>query len=187
MTTSHQKEQAERASLVGSTTGMTYHSRAITGLDLERSGRHAQHATVVGSKPAVAYPRMPEGSPWHSDLVPPEGPTGYAIDAQEPVGEVFEVEASLREAASVLAFPSDADASAGVDDHSDPGDPAPTSGMSHREVGALSPNVIADPPSDNPTNAEVGGEAGRGDVGPGVHGDACTGTTSPLLRRGRKL
>ena len=52
MTTSHQKEQAERIAYAGSTTGMTYHSRAITGLDLERSGRHAQHATVIGSKPA---------------------------------------------------------------------------------------------------------------------------------------
>ena len=178
-------EMKERKALVGSTTEVTnYRDRAVNDIALEAQGRHsaAAKATVTGSARVPQVPRMPEGSPWAGDLVPPEGPLGYSVqDDVEPTGNYHEV------AASVLAFPSDADASAGVDDHSDPGDPAPTSGMSHREVGALSPNVIADPPSDNPTNAEVGGEAGRGDVGPGVHGDACTGTTSPLLRRGRKL
>lgn len=126
MTTSHQKEQAERRAYAGSTTGMTYHSRAITGLDLERSGRHAQHATVTGTKPAVAYPRMPEGSPWHSDQVPPEPPLGYAIDAQECVGEQFEIAASL---------PLEAAEAREEDGHSTSAARAPTSGMSHREVG----------------------------------------------------
>ena len=95
MTTSHQKEQAERIAYAGSTTGMTYHSRAITSLDLERSGRHAQHAVVTGTKPAVAYPRMPEGNPWHSDNVPPEESLGYEINSQEPNGTPAEVGAKF--------------------------------------------------------------------------------------------
>jgi hypothetical protein len=88
-------EQRERRELLGSTGGMTYHSRAAADIALEGQGRHTQGAEVIGSKPAVAYPRQPEGSPWAGDLVPPEGPLGYAIDAQESVGEVFEIAASL--------------------------------------------------------------------------------------------
>jgi hypothetical protein len=102
MTTSHQKEQAERKALAGSTTGMTYHSRAITGLDLERSGRHAQHAVVTGSARVPQYPAA--SGPWNDPVqVPDEPPLGYAIDSQEPVGEVFEIEASLREASPSVA------------------------------------------------------------------------------------
>jgi hypothetical protein len=95
MTTSAQEEQRQRRELLGSATGMTFHSRAATELALENQGRHAKGAEVVGSKPAVVYPRQPEGSPWAGDLVPPEGPLGYAIDAQEAVGEIFEVLESL--------------------------------------------------------------------------------------------
>ena len=121
MTTSHRKEQAERLALAGSTTGMTYHSRAITGLDLERSGRHAQHATVTGSKPAVAYPRQPSGSPWAGEVPESiEPPLGNAIDSQECTGEVFEVAASV-------AIPSGdaADEATEFDDHSASGAEAP--------------------------------------------------------------
>jgi hypothetical protein len=94
---SAQEEQRERKALAGSSTTTTYHQRALAELQLEQgqSGRFTDKAVVVGSKPTVQYPRMPEGSPWHSDPVPPEGPLGYAIDAQESVGEVFEVAASL--------------------------------------------------------------------------------------------
>jgi hypothetical protein len=139
MTTSHQKEQAERRAYAGSTTGMTYHSRAITGLELERSGRHAQHATVTGSKPAVAYPRQPEGSPWAGDLVPPEEALGWSVEAQEPTGNYHEIAESLREAASVLAFPSDADEAREDVDATPPRSAAPTDrvNVSPQSVGAL--------------------------------------------------
>jgi hypothetical protein len=94
MTTSHQKEQAERRALSGSTTGMTYHSRAAADLALLGQGRHTQGASVTGSKPAVVYPRMPADSPWAGDLTGTEPALGYEIDAQESVGEFFEVAAS---------------------------------------------------------------------------------------------
>jgi hypothetical protein len=189
-------ERAERRAYVGSTTTQTFHSQASAQLELEGQGRFAEKATVVGSKPAVAYPRQPSTSHWAGDPVPNEEPFGVDITAQEPTGNYHEIAESLN-AASVLAFPPDADASAGVDVHSDPGVPAPTSGfLAPQEVGALSPNVIADPPSDNPTNAEVGGEAGRDDVGGGITGHGVEGplsmtlaqrAASTFIRRGRKL
>jgi hypothetical protein len=100
MTTSAQKEQAERRALVGSTTATTFHQQAITQIELEQQGRHAAlaKASVSGREPAVNYPRMPEGSPWAGDLVPPEPALGYAIEAQEVTGEPFEVAASLNTA-----------------------------------------------------------------------------------------
>lgn len=186
-------EMKERKALAGSTTGFTYHSRAITGLDLERSGRHAQHATVTGTKPTVAYPRMPEGNPWHSDNVPPEESLGYEINSQEPNGTFAEIAASLANPPGDVAKSADE-----IDIHSvSSGAQAPAFGCLP-EVGALYPkNVIADPPSDNPTNAEVGGEAGRGDVGGGITGHGVEGPLSMTLaqraastsqlRRGRRL
>jgi hypothetical protein len=139
MTTSHRKEQAERLALAGSTTGMTYHSRAITGLDLERSGRHAQHATVTGSKPAVAYPRQPSGSPWAGEVPESiEPPLGNAIDSQECTGEVFEVAASV-------AIPSSDAVPAREDvDATPPRSAAPVEDLVSSSTG-VTPNVIAEP------------------------------------------
>jgi hypothetical protein len=118
--------------------------------------------------------------------VPQEPSLGYAIDSQEPTGEPFEI------AASVLAFPSDAEVSsvpATIDDLTPAVAPlSPAAGVTQ--------NVIADPPSDNPTNAEVGGEAGRDDVGGGITGHGVEGplsmtlaqrAASTFIRRGRKL
>jgi hypothetical protein len=45
--------------------------------------------TVVGAG-SISYPTQPANSPWHRDPVPAEPPLGYSVDAQEPVGEVFE-------------------------------------------------------------------------------------------------
>ena len=192
MTKSADEERKLRKALVGSSTEVTnYRDRAVNDIALEAQGRHsaAAKATVTGAARVPLYPAA--SGPWNDPVQVPQEPSlGYAIDSQEPTGEPFEI------AASVLAFPSDADASAGVDDHSDPGDPAPTSGMSHREVGALSPNVIVGSPSDNPTNAEVGGEAGRHDVGGGITGHGVEGplsmtlaqrAASNFIRRARKL
>ena len=173
-------EMKERKSLAGSTGTVTYNTyagRAAADIGLEAQGRHAAaaKATVTGSARVPLYPAA--SGPWNDPVqVPPEPSLGYEINAQEAVGEPFEI------AASVLAFPPDAEVSsmpATIDDLASPAF-VPC-------VGEANSNVIVGSPSDNPTNAEVGGEAGRGDVGPGVHGDACTGTTSPLLRRGRKL
>jgi hypothetical protein len=108
MTTSHQEEQRQRRELLGSTTGMTFHSRAAVELALEAQGRHTQGAEVTGSKPGMVYPRQPEGSPWAGDLVPPEGPLGYSVqDDIEPNGTPQEVESSLLAASSALS-PGDA-------------------------------------------------------------------------------
>jgi hypothetical protein len=91
------EERKLRKALAGSTTTQTFFSRAEADIGLESQGRHAAaaKATVVGKAPTPVYPRQPSGSPWAGDLVPPEGPTGYDINAMEPVGEPFEIEASL--------------------------------------------------------------------------------------------
>jgi hypothetical protein len=97
MTTSANEEQKLRKALAGSTGGMTYHSRSLADLQLEQghSGRFTEKASVVGATRMPNVPRMPEGNPWHSDLVPREGPLGYEINSQEPCGEPFELVASL--------------------------------------------------------------------------------------------
>jgi hypothetical protein len=92
---SAQEEQRERKALAGSTTEVTtYRDRAIADIGLEQSGRHSTKARVVGS---VRVPQYPAASgPWNDPVqVPPEPPLGYAINAQESVGEVFEVLESL--------------------------------------------------------------------------------------------
>jgi hypothetical protein len=53
----------------------------------------ANTTTVVGAGP-VSYPQQPAGSPWAKDECPPEPPLGWSVDAQEAVGEKFEVAAS---------------------------------------------------------------------------------------------
>jgi len=71
----------------------TLHGRASADLDLENTGRHAKHNTVVTG--GADYPRLPEASPWHHDPVPPEAPLGIDVNALEPVGTEREVQASL--------------------------------------------------------------------------------------------
>ena len=70
----------------------TYLAHAETSVDEERGGRYAavrKPAIVVGVGP-IRYPAQPEGSPWHSDPVPPERPLGYSMNDQECVGEFHE-------------------------------------------------------------------------------------------------
>jgi hypothetical protein len=133
MTTSREKEQAERKSLAGSNTTTTYHSWAGAHLELERSGRHAAaaKASVTGTEASVRYPRLPENNPFTSDISGVEPPLGYAIDSQEVVGEVFEIAASL-------ANPSgDAEAAREEDGHSTSAARAPSSGPCLPEGGAF--------------------------------------------------
>jgi hypothetical protein len=91
-------EQKERRALAGSTTGMTLHSQAITQIELEQQGRHAAvaKASVSGSKPAVHYPRMPEGSPWAGHVPESvEAPFDVDISYVEPCGTPVEIAASV--------------------------------------------------------------------------------------------
>jgi hypothetical protein len=38
-------------------------------------------ATIIGRDGPLAYPQLPESSPWHSDMVPPEPSLGFRVDA----------------------------------------------------------------------------------------------------------
>jgi hypothetical protein len=124
-------ERRERRELIGSTgteTFQSYRDRAFADMALEAHGRHAAaaKAEVTGRTRIPQYPRMPEGSPWAGDLVPPEEALGWSVEAQEPTGNYHEIAESLREAAS-LAIPSGdaADEATEVDDHSASGAEAP--------------------------------------------------------------
>ena len=69
----------------------TYHGHAQHTDEDIYGGRFAKVNTtsVVGASP-ISYPTQPANSPWHHDPCPTEPPLGYSVDAQEPVGEVFE-------------------------------------------------------------------------------------------------
>jgi hypothetical protein len=97
MTTSHQKEQAERRAYVGSNTTTTYHQRAMAeiGLETQAQGRFSSKPSVTGSERVPQVPRMPATSPWAADIVPPEEALGWSVEAQEVTGNYHEVEASL--------------------------------------------------------------------------------------------
>jgi hypothetical protein len=87
-------EQADRRRLAGSTTSATtYRDLAEAGLSLEAQGRHAAKAAVSGSKAVPHYPAA--SGPWNDPVqVPDEPPLGWSVEAQEPVGETFEIAAS---------------------------------------------------------------------------------------------
>jgi hypothetical protein len=73
----------------------TYHGHALHTDEDIYGGRFAtiNTTTVVGTKPTVEYPAMPDG-PWKSEPIGTEAPLGYSVEDQEPVGETFEVAAS---------------------------------------------------------------------------------------------
>jgi hypothetical protein len=57
--------------------------------------------SFTGTTPGPSVPRQPPGSPWATDdLLGPEPPLGIDVNAMDPVGEAFEVEASKSEKAS---------------------------------------------------------------------------------------
>jgi hypothetical protein len=103
--TRDQEEQAQRLAethnemLRKKAEGSTFFQHAIASANDEAGGRYAKQnpTTVVGANP-IAYPQLPEGSPWAQQW--PEGPDelGYEIDALEPVGSDKEIE----EAAEIL-------------------------------------------------------------------------------------
>jgi hypothetical protein len=79
--------------------GSTFFQHAIASANDEAGARYAKQnpTAVVGANP-IAYPQLPEGSPWARQW--PEGPDefGVEIDAMEPVGSDKEIE----EAAEIL-------------------------------------------------------------------------------------
>jgi hypothetical protein len=74
--------------------GSTYHSFTHAEDD-DAHGRYAKQtpSSVAGSEPMVRYPGSVPA--WVTDTGPPELSLGYSIEAQEPTGETFEIEASL--------------------------------------------------------------------------------------------
>jgi hypothetical protein len=177
MTTSHQKEQAERKALAGSTTTMTFHSRALADLQLEQgqSGRFTDKASLSGAEASVRYPKQPATSPWSSDLSGVEPPLGVDLGYVEPCGTPKEVEESLlREAASSTGTSDAADAAQEVG-HSASVRPAPPA-LIPLAAGGASSGLFGGP------NAA----AGHSGAAPVVQGDdAATGAN--FIRRGRKL
>jgi hypothetical protein len=75
----------------------TYLAMAVAASeDIGGRYKHVAPMTIVGATPVPQYPRQPEGSPWSQQW--PDGPDVYGvpIDAQEPVGEQFEIEAAQK-------------------------------------------------------------------------------------------
>jgi len=71
----------------------TYHSRAQAEVEAELGGRWARPTPMLSG----SVPEQPAPSPWSHEPVGLEPPLGYSVDAMEPVGEVHEIEASLRQ------------------------------------------------------------------------------------------
>jgi hypothetical protein len=91
-------------------------------------GRFAarEKSTVIGSGP-VAYPRQPVDSPWASEPVGQERPSGFSVEEMLPAGEPHEVATSLlgeaSDAAGRLLPAAAGQASPGEEQRSDAGSP----------------------------------------------------------------
>jgi hypothetical protein len=92
--TSRHNEQRERRDLAGSTSATTFHQLASLG-DQSLGSRFAAGGEVSGAQEETHYPRLPEGSPWSHDPVPPEAPLGFSVEDVEPCGTSAEIAASL--------------------------------------------------------------------------------------------
>ena len=93
-------EQKERRALAGSTTTTTKDATTLhqlANLDGSLNGRFNPGSYVSGSEPAVNYPAA--SGPWSGPQPGQEPPLGIDVNALEPVGEAFEVQRSLAEAA----------------------------------------------------------------------------------------
>jgi hypothetical protein len=76
----------------------TYFNRAQIDADLDApGGRFREKETITGSQASTKYPCQDSASPWSGGGADPgvEPPLGVEINAQEPVGEAHEIEASL--------------------------------------------------------------------------------------------
>jgi hypothetical protein len=149
MTTSAKEEQKLRKSLAGSTGSMTYNTyrdRAEAAIALEAQGRHAAaaKATVTGSARVPQVPRMPEGSPWAGDLVPPEEALGWSVEAQEPTGNYHEIEESLAASSAFHSLGAE-DAEAARLGPLPSARPVPSGVSSPSSSDGTNSNVIAEP------------------------------------------
>jgi hypothetical protein len=70
----------------------TYRDQSHIDMMLE-GGRFAAEATIAGADPALHYPKLPADNPWSGNN-PIEGPLGYSVEDQAPVGEPFEQKAA---------------------------------------------------------------------------------------------
>jgi hypothetical protein len=116
--------QAERRTVLRNERA-TYHGIATAEANAV-GGRFARQTsgTVIGDT-SVAYPVLPETSPWHHDPVGQEPPIGIDVSATEPVGTHAEIEASLlREAREARC------------------DPAKTSSSASSKVGGAPPGLL---------------------------------------------
>ena len=60
-------------------------------------GRFAREGKQTVIQSGSQYPMLPKGNSFASDPVPPEEPSGFSVEAIEPVGTAEEIEASRRE------------------------------------------------------------------------------------------
>jgi hypothetical protein len=75
----------------------TYLAHAVADSE-DIGGRFKQVSpmTITGATPFPQYPRLPANSPWSQQWPKGEDVYGVPIDAQEPVGEQFEIEEAQR-------------------------------------------------------------------------------------------
>ena len=148
MTTEAQREQAERREVLRNDQrvreqGATYFSHTHSDL----GGRFAlaqDREQIVGESPAPQYPALPASSPWAGpDLVGPEPPLGYSVNALEPSA----VSTSPAEPGPAFAdapfavIPDEQLADVGPSFSDDPasGEPSPASPRGHRVAAGSSP------------------------------------------------
>jgi hypothetical protein len=127
----------------------TFASRANAEFDLENVGRFAKPAAVTGITPTPQYPAGPN---WSHDPVPTEPPLNMDVNAIEPVGESYEVEASVRaldEAAAPATQASDI-SSSDVVAVERKGDATPTETSGRYFPPAPSRKLVASPNHNNP-------------------------------------
>jgi hypothetical protein len=88
--------QADKRRVLKDDRASTYYAmaEATAGEELGRY-KHLGKASVTG-----AVPKLPASSPWCSDPVPNEEPTGIDLNQQEAVGTQAEINASLPKAES---------------------------------------------------------------------------------------
>jgi hypothetical protein len=127
--------------------GHTFQSRAIAEADDVR-GRWAEinKSNVVGATPRVEYPRLPENS-WTNDPTGVEPSLGIDVNAVEPCGEKFEIEA-LDDVTTVFDGQSVASPLAGVTATASVDDPSRTGGAEAPTAVTASPR--GEPPASKP-------------------------------------
>lgn len=93
MTFRNDASQKERAAVLKNDfRAKTLQGRAVAELQMEERGRFARNVNVTA---ATGAPTYPAASDWTQDHLPIEPSLGFDVNAQEPVGTIAEIEASL--------------------------------------------------------------------------------------------